>query len=541
MPSVWYLNGLHCAPVGEACPYDVAGVSFPGVPAVVLGHNARIAWGATNLGPDVQDLFLETVDPGDSSRYVFEGESRPFETRTEEIRVKGGKTVRLEVRSTVHGPVLNDVDERLAEAPLMSVRWTATSEEDRTLEAVLGLNTAASFDDFRASLSLYGAPSQNFVYADVDGHIGYQAPGSIPIRDGQDGRGDRPRPGDGSSEWTGRIPFEELPAQLDPESGMIVTANNAAVDADYPYHVSSEWDPGYRAERIIDELAMRGEDGLTLDDMAELQLDTTVGRARDVPRWLLDAAPSTTDGRLVHERILAWDGACEEDSLGCAAWNMFEYRVLRDIFDDDLGSLARDYVGSPVSWQVFELLVDDPESAWWDDVTTPERETPSTILALALDEAGAALAATYGAPNSWTWGRLHTATFQEATVGSSGIGPLEWYFNSGPHAAPGAAGAINNTYYRFSRAYPDPLDPDYEPVGIDRVFSVTNLPSYRLVIDMGDLDGARVVTTTGQSGNPFDRHYTDLVGPWRNGQTVPLPFTAAAIDAAASQTLVLEP
>ena len=136
---------------------------------------------------------------------------------------------------------------------------------------------------------------------------------------------------------------------------------------------------------------------------------------------------------------------------------------------------------------------------------------------------------------------MHSATFQEATIGSSGIAPLEWYFNDGPHAVAGAYGALDNTYYRFSRAYPDPLDPDYHPVGPDRVFDVTNLPSLRFAIDMTDLDGARIVITTGQSGNPFDRHYNDMIDPWRNGETVPLPFTQAAIDAAAAETLVLQP
>jgi penicillin amidase len=186
-------------------------------------------------------------------------------------------------------------------------------------------------------------------------------------------------------------------------------------------------------------------------------------------------------------------------------------------------------------------LVDEPEASWWDDVETPERETSVAIITRALDEAGAALSTSYGPPSGWTWGRLHTATFQEQTIGMSGIGPLEWYFNDGPHAVPGAAGAVNNTYYQFRRAYPDPLDPDYVPVGVDRVFEVTNMPSMRFVIDMTDLDGARIVTTTGQSGNPFDHHYNDLIEPWRTGETVPLPFTHAAIDAAASQTLVLQP
>ncbi|HEU5204189.1 MAG TPA: penicillin acylase family protein [Candidatus Limnocylindrales bacterium] len=541
MPSIWFMNGLHCTTVSEACPYDVAGVSFPGVPAVVLGHNARIAWGATNLGPDVQDLFVERADPNDPAAYLLDGVSTPFDERVEEIRTAGGPTSYQTVRTTVHGPILNDVDGRLEDAPLMSLAWTAIRGTDRTFEAILGLNTASDFDEFRASLSQYGSPSQNFVYADVDGHIGYQFPGSIPIRGG-DPTGDRPRPGDdGSSEWTGLIPFEELPWQLDPAEGTIVTANNAAVDAGYPYHVASDWDPGYRAERIGDQLLARGEDGLSFDDMTELQLDTALPRAQDAVTWLLPMAPSTDDGRVVLERILDWDGRCEVDSLGCAAWSMFEYHLHRDLFDDELGTLARDYVGSGPAWVLVNQLVDEPEASWWDDVATAERETSMAIINRALDEAGSALSTSYGPPSGWTWGRLHTATFQEQTVGKSGIGPLEWYFNDGPHAVPGAAGAVNNTYYRFRRAYPDPLDPDYVPVGVDRVFEVTNMPSMRFVIDMTDLDGARIVITTGQSGNPFDHHYNDLIEPWRTGETVPLPFTPAALDAAAAQTLVLQP
>ena len=542
MPSIWYLNGLHCAPVTEACPYDVAGVSFPGVPAVVLGHNARIAWGATNAGPDTQDLFLEQVDPEDPTHYLFDGESRPFETRTEEIRVAGqAEPVIQEVRLTTHGPILNDVEKRLRDAPLMSLRWTAIAETDRTFEAILGLNTAVSFDEFRESLSLYGTPSQNFIYADVGGHIGYQLPGNIPLRDG-DTTGLRPRPGyDATHEWTSRIPFDALPSLLDPEAGTIVTANNAVVDASYPYYLADQWDPGFRAERVADGLLARGEDGLTLDDMTELQVDTAMGRARNATMWLMAAEPTTDDGRIVLDRILEWDGACEMDSLGCAAWSMFEYRLHRDVFDDDLGSLARDYVGTPPAQKLIDALFDDPEAAWWDDVSTPAGETSPEIVARALDKAGSSLATSYGAPTTWTWGRLHTATFQEATVGSSGMGPLEWYFNDGPHAVAGAHGTLDNTYYRFSRAYPDPLDPDYVPVGPERVFDVTNLPSMRFAIDMTDLDGARIVITTGQSGNPFDRHYNDMIDPWRNGETVPLPFTHAAIAEAAAQTLVLQP
>jgi penicillin G amidase len=542
MPSIWFLNGLHCRAVSEACPYDVAGVSFPGVPGVILGHNTRIAWGATNADPDVQDLVIETIDPANPDAYLLNEVSTPFATRREEIHVRGAETVVLEVRSSVHGPILNGVDDRLGSAPPMALRWAATLVPDHTFEAILGLNTAENFDDFRASLSLYGAPAQNFVYADVDGHIGYQLPGYIPVRSDPDDPGSRPvRGDDGSGEWTGQIPFEDLPWQLDPEAGWIATANNAPVDTGYPYFVGQEWEPGYRAERILDLLERYGEDGLIVEELRAIQVDTAPVRAREQVQLIHDAEPATEDGRTISARIDSWDGACGIDSMGCAAWNAWEYRVLRDIFDDDLGLLARDYVGSDFSWAVLERLLEQPHATWWDDTRTPELEDGPTIVARAMDEAGAELRAAIGGPDRWSWGRLHTATFREATVGLSGIGPLEWYFNDGPHPVPGTAGAINNTFHRFTRAYPDPDDPEASLAGIDGVFEMTDMPSYRLTIDMRDVDGARVVITTGQAGNPFDRHYNDQIDPWRSGGTVPLPFTQAAIHAAAVSTLTMTP
>ena len=363
MPSVWYMNGLHCRTVNAACPWDVAGVSFPGVPGVVLGHNARIAWGATNVDPDVEDLVIESIDPASPDQYLHLGRSIPFEVRHEEIKVKGGGLVGLDVRSTIHGPLLNGVDDRLAAAPPMALRWAAVAAPDRTVEAILGLNTAANFDDFRASLSLYGAPAQNFVYADVDGHIGYQLPGYIPIRSNPADRGDRPVRGeDGTGEWTGPIPFEDLPWQLDPEPGWVVTANNAAVDGDYPHFIGQEWDPGYRAERIIDLLAAYGDDGLTADDLRSIQVDSSPLRARDMVPLLADAAPVTANGATIAARIAGWDGSCDVDSMGCAAWGAWEYRVLRDLFDDELGGLAREYVGSAFSWVVLARLLQEPEA-----------------------------------------------------------------------------------------------------------------------------------------------------------------------------------
>ncbi len=539
-PSVWIMNGLHCRVVDADCPYDVVGVSFPGVPAVVLGHNARIAWGATNVGPDVQDLFRETVDPNDPTHYLYEGKSIPFEARTETINVAGAEPVTITVRSTRHGAILSDVDDRLRNQPPMALEWTSTKEPDGAFSSIFHLNTASSFDDFRAALRDYGSPSQNFVYADVDGHIGYQFPGLVPIRDGEK-TGDRVRDGaSGTQEWTGYIKFDDLPWQLDPSSGFIVTANNAAVDGSYPYFVGDDWDPGYRAQRITDLLTARAG-SLTTADLRSIEMDSHPLRADTIIPLLAGAAPTTEDGQLLLQRIQSWDGFCDVDSLGCAAYVSTEFTLLRTIFDDELGPIARDFVGSTASWQALIAVLRDPASPWWDDVTTPAVERSKDMVSAAFDRAARQLRTAIGSPNRWTWGRIHTVDFQEQTLGISGIGPLEWYYDAGPRPVGGVDGAIQNNYYQTAAAYADPNDPTYVPAGLSKVFSVSNGPSYRLTVDMSDLDAARIIITTGQSDSPFDRHYGDLIDLWASGGTIPLPFSPAAMSKATVNALTLAP
>jgi len=555
LPSVWYMNGLHCRTVSAACPFDVVGVSFPGAPAVILGHNARIAWGATNVGPDTEDLFVETVDPKDATHYLYKGQSLPFETRTETIKVAGGDDVTITVRSTVHGSILSDVDKRLKATNPLALEWTTTKEPDAALATFFRIDAAASFDEFKAAFDGYGSPSQNFVYADVDGHIGYVLPGLIPIRgdgcpqaectyrDNAVFTGDRVRDGaSGKADWTGYIPRDQLPWQLDPPSGMIVSANNAAVDAKYPYWMGDDWDPGYRAARIT-QLLQAKPTGLTTADIAAIQTDTHVLRADQILPELaaLKVAPQTTDGKLLLDRIDAWNGNCPTDSLGCAAYMTAEFEIQRAILDPHLGDLAREYVGTPYAWQALEFLLAHPHDHWWNDPTTTPEEAAPVRIAAALDKAGGDLRAAFGDSASWSWGRLHTVTFREGTLGSSGIGPLEWYFDAQTIPVNGASGAIDNTYYQERNAYADPTDPEYVPVGLDHVFDVTNGPSYRLAVDMAALDAATIVITTGQSGNPLDRHYADLIAKWASGATIPLPFSRSAIDGSTVATLTLAP
>ena len=560
MPSVWIMNGLHCAKVDAGCPWDVVGVSFPGAPAVVLGHNARIAWGTTNVGPDTQDLFQETPSPVDpAGHYMYQGKSVAFEIRHEVIKVAGGADVVVNVRSTRHGVVLSDVDKRLAGGPVLAMRWTTTAEADTALETFFKVDNAANFDEFKAAFDGYGSPSQNFIYADVDGHIGYVLPGLIPIRDPQSAdlcpqtascrvlfaTGERVRDGEsGKAEWLGYVPRDQLPWQLDPAGGQIVSANNAAVDGKFPFWLGRDWDPGYRAARIIDRLgAIPGK--IAAEDMRAIEMDTFVGRADKVMPRLEAVGPDTKtdDGRLLWQAMLNWDHQCGVESLGCAAYMTVELALERAIFDDELGPLARDYVGSTFSWEALISLLGRPGDAWWKDTTpgAPEGINAATTAGTAIDATAAALRKAHGDPANWTWGQLHKVHFKEGTLGSSGIAPLEWYFDPAPIPVAGADGAIDNNYYRVSRAYPDPNDKDYVPLDITEVFGVTNGPSYRFTVDMNDLDGARIVITTGQSGNPFDPHYGDMIGLWARGDTVPLPFSPSSVAASAVQTLTLSP
>lgn len=544
MPSVWYVNGLHCRPVSDACPFDVAGVTFPGTPGVIAGHNGRIAWGVTNVNPDVQDLVEEKVDPADPTRYLTKDGSQPFTVRTETIKVAGADDLTLTVRSTSHGSIINDTDDRLTTASsLYALRWTALAEPDKVIEAFLGLDRATDWTSFRAALSGFGAPSQNFVYADADGHIGYQLPGHIPVRTLTSDIGARPVPGwDGQHEWTGYVPFDDLPSVFDPPSGRIVTANNKVYSA--KAFIGDEYDRGDRAGRILELIDAAG-DNVSLDTLAAIQGDTTLRRAARLQVALTDMrpTPATPDGAAVLDLVTHWDGRCDTGSRGCSAYTVSEMLLERAIFDDDLGLAARDYIGSDWADDLTASLVgsaDGRASAWWGDIRAGGGASATAVTAAALDTAGSWLRRDLGDPARWEWGRIHTISFREATLGLSGIAPLEAYFNSSAQPVAGAAGAVDNTSYRFSRACPDPYDPEFEPAtSLVDVFDVTNGPSMRALYDMSRLDDGRIITTTGQSGQPFSRHADDWIRYWLANETVPLPFSEEAVAGASVAMLVL--
>jgi len=538
-PGIWYQIGLHCRTLSEACPYDVSGFSFSGVPGVVIGHNQRIAWGFTNLGPDVTDLFLEKIK---GTGWLYAGKYRPLAIRHETIKVRGGDDFDLTIRETAHGPLLSDVSRELstvgANAEVehgpdrgngyaVALEWTALHPAP-TADALLGLDAATDWTSFRAAARDFDVPAQNMVYADVDGHIGFQAPGRIPIRkSGNDGL--EPSPGwIPANDWTGTyVPFDALPSELDPDEGYFATANQAAVGPDYPYYLTSDWDYGYRAQRIRDLLTSVTDGGgqLSVDDMTGMQLDTFNGLAPTLVPYLLDTAlppgyPS--DG----QRLLAdWDFREGVDSQAAAYFNVVWSNLLRLAFQDELRkSLWPD--GSNRWWAAVSGLLEKPDDAWWDNRKTDGVvETRDDVLRQALLDARDELTRREALdPADWSWGRLHRMNLHDQTLGESGIGLVERLFNRNGYQVGGGGSIVDATEWNAAEGY-----------------VVDAAPSMRMVVSLANLDDSRWINLTGASGHPGSSHYADQTGLYVDGRTLPWVFSRGPVDDATQDTLRLVP
>jgi penicillin amidase len=524
MPGIWYQVGLHCS-----CGFRVSGFSFSGVPGVVIGHNDRIAWGFTNLGHDVTDLYLERVD-GD--RYQLDGEWRPLTVREETIRVAGGDDVTIRVRQTHRGPLISDASEDLrglassealradigatAGDHAISLGWTAL-RPGRTFDALFVLNQAGDWDGFRAAAALFEVPAQNLVYADVDGNIGYQAPGVVPVRAG-DGRWLSPG-WESTNDWVGSVPFEDLPNALNPDGGVIVTANQAVIGPDYQPMLTTDWSFGYRSNRIRQLLdAATAAGPVDVSAMEQLLFDNQNQLAPVLVPALL-AAPVDGEVRSARDLLRGWDYQQPTDSAAAAYFNAVWRHLLALTFDE----LPEDYRPSGDDrWiRVIGALLDDPASPWWDRLGTGAVETRDDLLRRAMSGAYEELG---GDPEDWRWGDLHTLTLRDATFGSSGIGPIEAIFNRGPVQTAGGGDIVNATSWNAADGY-----------------EVTAVPSMRMIVDLSDLDGSRWVQLTGNSGHPYHPDYTDQLELWRTGGMLAWRWDRTSIEAAAERTLTLRP
>ncbi len=540
VPSIWYQMGLHCRELTEDCDFDVTGFTFAGFPGVVIGHNADIAWGFTNLGPDVADLYLEAVDGDD---YRRGRKMVPLETRRETIKIAGEDPFVFTARSSVHGPLLSDVAQTYAtlganapvqaedagDVPLrgsgyaVALAWTAL-QPNRTADAVFALNRAGDWDEFRAAARDFAVPSQNLIYADRDGHIGYQAPGRIPIRQpGHDG--DFPVAGwDRRNDWTGDfVPFAELPSVLDPEEGYVVTANQAVIDEDYPHYLADSWAYGYRSQRIVEAIEKRGT--MRPQDMTALQLDSYNGFAPVLVPYLLDVTPGLGYYAEGQALLADWDFVQDAESAAAAYYNAVWKNLLELTFADELPDAVRPDGGD--RWfEVMRRLLAEPNNPWWDDVDTEGlREGRDDILVLALQEARDELTQRQARRvDAWSWGRLHTLTLENQTVGQSEIGLVNKLLNRGPWELGGGSSLVNATGWDAAEGY-----------------EVDWVPSMRMVVSLADLDDSRWINLAGASGHAFHQHYTDQTELWVRGQTRPWAFSPQAVAEATVARLTLEP
>lgn len=546
MPSIWYEIGLYCQPVSAECPYSVRGFTFPAAPGVVLGHNERIGWGVTNVGWDTQDLYQITVNPDNDLQYEWNGAWRDMTVHEETIRFGDGGEFTIRVRETHLGPIINDyqIDEETGEIlgfnnenPL-ALRWTSL-DPGTTMEAILRLNRATNWDEFREALSYWDSPAQNFVYADVEGNIGYQTPGRVPVRAAEHSG---MLPVDGSTdafEWLGFVPYEYLPSVYNPERGYIATANQALVPLEYydylrsvlgeqygedaNYMFDREWDIGYRGQRIVELL--EASTSHNFDTFRAIQGDNKLILAEDLAPYLRELDLGSETLNETRDWMLNWDYQMHMDSPQAALFVNFWARLVIVLYEDQFGE-ARDPNGDALEMWATTLLAADPDNVWWDDVlTTDVVEDRDQILIRAFSEGYDATVARLGADrDQWKYGAMHTSDFVSFPLGASGIEIIENLVNSTSHPTSGGSGIVNATGW-----------------ALESDLAVDYVPSMRTIIDFSNLAASYSINTTGQSGHPASPDYTSFIDSWRMIEYHPMYFARSDIEANAKATLILEP
>lgn len=481
---------------------EVAGVGLAGFPGVVIGHNRAIAWGLTNSVIDDADFYVEELDPQESSRYIFRGKSEKFVETEEIIYVKGSEPVKIIVRETRHGPVISNFNKNSKNSnTTVTLRWMG-HDISQELDGFINLMRAQNWDDFTKGLEHFGVPTQNFVYADTAGNIGYHLAGAIPIRNSNSGF--FPVKGvDGKHEWIGRIPFQNLPKSFNPASRMIISANNDIFGRQYPYYLSSYWNPTFRTQRISELLTRR--EIFSIKDFMEIQLDQKSLMAPELLPYLLDvfqAMPLQRGEPLeeAYQLIKNWDFIENTESIAAAIFHSFYVSFIRNIFLDEMGQeLFTQFIQVPnVPIRVVSHLLNKGESSWFDDVrTTDVIEDMNTIILQSMRDGLDSLTSSIGKFTSWQWGKIHSLTFSHpySTISSVGM-----FFNIGPYSVGGSGVTVNNSCYLFNK----PFHP----------FEGTNT---RQIVGLADIKNTLSVITTGQSGQFLSKHYKDQTPLWLNG------------------------
>lgn len=523
IPSVWYEIHL------SAPDYHVAGASFAGVPGVVIGHNERIAWGVTNGMTDVQDLFIEEFDDADPAglRYRYRDEWHKAELIYETIHVKGSAAVIEPVRITCHGPIITPLvkSDGSKEPQPLALRWTAL-DHSTLLDSLFELNQAQNWDGFRAALQKWDVPPQNFVYADVEGHIGYQLAGAIPVRPQSDGR--VPVPGwSGDYDWQGFVPFVDLPARFNPPQGFIATANNQIVANDHTPAIPGEWLNGWRAARI--EQLIRQVDRHDPASFAAIHGDqrSLAGlEAVQLAGRLPDGDALANQARAL---FAAWDGSLHTDSIAGTIGVQFledlkltAFAPLTQLMSESYGMGAfisqpgREYMNRAMPRLLHAAIANDlswfRDGRTWDDVIAQAWQTTVTTIRKRLGEN----------PNQWQYGNWHQVEFKHPLGAIPLVGRL---FSRGKYPLGGNRDTVNMGDISTTSA------------GV----TTYTTPSIRLICDTSDWERCKSIHPVGQSGHPLSTHYSDFIKPWLNVEYHPMPWHRRRVEEVSNETLILTP
>ena len=521
LPSLWYHVHLISG------DFHVTGVSLPGIPCILVGHNAHIAWGMTLAYTDCEDLFVEKFDPNAPTHYQTETGWQEAQVIPELIIVKGKPEAHLEnVVITRHGPLISDVigyaQERLA----------VQSMALKPSQAFYGwycLNLARNWSDFRTAMKLIEAPQLNVSYADTDGNIGHWVTGKVPLRAKGDGR--LPAPGWTSEyEWSGEIPFDEMPHALNPQKGFITTCNNRLVDDDYPYYLGSVWMNGYRARRICEELSRK--ELISHEDMRALHRDYTSLPGKEFVTRLETFESNDPDAQLALLQLRDWDCVLSPDSIGGAIYEVVRYRLVRNLLDPALGEeltfhlmgqgfhplllASNEFFGHDTVTML--RFLDHPESRW-----VIQAGGRDEVIERSLKEGVNWLRSRFGPDiNRWRWGNFHRIIFSHALSVQK---PLDKVFDRGPYPI----GGDTDTPCQTAMHPQEPYD--------NKAWS----PGYRQIVDLGDLSRSIAILPPGQSGQLGNSHYDDLISPWLKGEYYPMLWTREQVEREIVNRLILQP
>lgn len=525
-----------------SCPgFHVSGASFAATPGVAIGHNERVAWGFTNAFADVQDLYMERAHPDKPDHFEFQGEWEEAQVIEEVIPVKKWDQPYTErVVITRHGPIVTgwltealksqNSDPGPAATVPLALRWTG-HEPGQIVRSILKMNDATDWDSFEDALKDWSTPPQNIIYADVDGYIGYVMVGYIPIRDKNPGL--VPAPGwTGEHEWSGWIPYPELPRIVNPESGRIVTANNKMTGDDYPYFLGIEHYFGWRARRLEEMLTQK--ERASVRDMEEMQMDITSKLAEALVPWFTEHRPTNLYDQTALNMLRDWNYRLEVDSIAATVYHYILMHLLEMTFGNKLGDIMPAYMGIPTNPlfningfamraenRLLELLNHHETSSWYTDPTTNRERTRGELIEEAINAAFTRLREEHGESIvRWQWGRHHQVRYVHP-MGSVRL--LQGFFNRGPHPIPGDATTPFQTRHRQQL----PLE------------LVQVVPAYRQIYEVGHWDRAQSVTSSGQSGHPLSKQYDDQATMWREGEYHKMPWSREEVEKIAEYKMIL--